>query len=83
VLQSQDELGHRLLGHLRALGEHADARAVVVEPLHDLAVGRADLGMTPLREPAMKDQVAGAERLAEEDRQVLGSPPGRGVREVA
>jgi hypothetical protein len=76
-----DELSHRLLGHLDALGEHADARARVVEELQNVAVGEADLAVTVRRQPL--DQLLGerAERLAQQDRDVLGPLSGRRLRE--
>ena len=50
LLEMGDELGHGLLGDLGSLGENADAGAFVVEELKDIAVGRADLGMSALGE---------------------------------
>jgi hypothetical protein len=73
-----DELGHRLLGHLGALGEHAHARAGVVEVLQDVAVGEADLTVAARREAL--DQLLGerAEGFAQQDRDVLGPLAGGG-----
>ena len=72
ALEVLDQLRHRLLGHPGALGEVADARAVVVEVLEDVAVRVADLRVPALREPL--DQLLGhrAKRLPQEDREVLG-----------
>ena len=83
ALQVRDELGHRLLGDARPLGEHADARARVVEVLEDEAVRRPDLLVAGGGEPVDEHVVDDAQRLAQQDGQVLGPAPGAGVGKAA
>ena len=49
-LEVGDELAHRLLGHLRPLGQDADPRSLVVDELEHVPVGDAHLGMALLGE---------------------------------
>jgi hypothetical protein len=67
---------------VRALGERADARPRIVEVLQDVAVREADL-CVPVGREAL-DQLLGerAERLAEQDRDVLRPLAGRRLREA-
>jgi hypothetical protein len=81
ALEVGDELGHRLLGDLRPLGEHAHARAAVVQVLEDVAVSRAHVGVPALREALRKQFRASAKRLPQEDREVLRGAAGRCVGE--
>ena len=81
-LEVGDELRHRLLGHLRAGGEHADARAGVVEELQHVAVRVADLAVAVRRQPLDQLLAERAERLAQQDRDVLGPLAGGGLREA-
>jgi hypothetical protein len=69
-LEMGDELTHRLLGHLRPLGEDADPRAAVVEELEDVSVRDADLWMPLLREPRVDVLGHLVERLAQEAAEV-------------
>ena len=83
LLEVGDELGHRLLADLRALGQDADAGPGVVEELEDAAVGEGHRRVAALGE-ALDELVAHhAERLAQEDREVLGPRAGRGGGEAA
>ena len=79
LLQVGHELGHRLLGHVRALGEDADPRAGVVEVLEDVAVGVPHLRMAALGQPFHQFLVHRAKRLSEQDPQVLLRAPGGGL----
>jgi hypothetical protein len=65
-----------------ALGEHADARAGVVEELQHVAVGEADLAVAVRGQPLDQLLRERAERLAQQDRDVLGPLAGRGLREA-
>jgi hypothetical protein len=47
------QLAHRLLCHLRPLGEHAHAAAGVVEELEDVAVRDAHVSVPGLGEPVV------------------------------
>jgi hypothetical protein len=75
------ELRHRLLRHLRAAGELGDLRAGVVEVLEDVAVREADLTVSGLGQPFDQLLRERDERLAQQDRDVLGPFTGRGLRE--
>jgi len=79
----EHQLGHRLLGHLRALGQDADTGPVIVEKLHDVGVGRTHLGVAAFGKASVQHLVPGPERLPQQDRQVLGCVPRGGVRQSA
>ena len=64
ILEVSDELGHGLLGHLRAFGEEADRRARVVQILEDGAVRRAYRGVAPLGEGGEDEIIERHEGLA-------------------
>ena len=73
ALEVRDELGHRLLRHLRAIGEHAHARAALVEELEHVAVRRAHLRVPALGEALVQARRGDPERLAQEDPEVVGT----------
>jgi hypothetical protein len=72
ALEMGDEVGHRLLRHPRPVGEDAHARACVVEELEHGAVGRADLRVPVGGQPHHELVGHRAERLPQQDREVLG-----------
>ena len=73
VLEVADELGHGLLGHLRAVGEHAHRRPGVVQVLEHRRVGGAHVPVPPFGEPGDDQVVDRHERLAHEDGEVGGA----------
>ena len=66
-LEVRDQLAHRLLGHPRPLGQHADARPVVVEPDEHVAVGRPDVRVAVFDKPLVDALVdRDAQRVVQE-----------------
>jgi hypothetical protein len=72
-LEVAHELGHRLLGHLRPVGQGADRGAGVVQVLEHRAVRRPHLGVAPLGEPGQDDAVERHEGLAHQHREREGA----------
>jgi hypothetical protein len=60
----RDELRHRLLRDLSAAGELADPRSARVEELKDVAVRRANLGMSRVGEALVQQLRANAKSHA-------------------
>ena len=73
LLEVADEFGHGLLGHLRAVGEHAHRRPGVVQVLEHRRVGGAHVPVPPFGEPGDDQVVDRHERLAHEDGEVGGA----------
>jgi hypothetical protein len=83
LLEVGDELRHRLLRHLRAGREDADARPGVIEELEHAPVREPHVRMPALGEPVHELVGHREERLAEQDREVLGCAAGARVGESA
>jgi hypothetical protein len=82
LLEVLDELGHRLLGHAGALGQHADGRAGVVEKLEDGGVRRSHRIVTLFSQPRDHDVVQAQVGLPQEKGDVAAAVLivcGRGV----
>ena len=83
LLEVGDELGHPLLRHLRPLGEDSDARAGVVQVLEHVAMRVANRRVPALGELRDQRLAHRAERLAQEDCEILRRLARGGLRELA
>ena len=72
-LEVLNQFGHGLLGHLRAVREHAHRGPGVVQVLEHRRVGGAHVAMPPVGEPGDDEVVDRHERLAHEDGEVGGT----------
>ena len=64
ALQGVDEVAHRLVGHLGALGEHSDPRAAALQVLEDRRVGGSQIDILPALAPEAGDVVVSKHRFS-------------------